>query len=98
MIEALRKIEASPPKDYARFKFALEQAVETTSDSMELAAQDTGQRAAEVAEEDRREKKELESMMQPKDLEEKRAAEKKAAEQEKKQKKAPTLRRKSEKP
>jgi hypothetical protein len=44
-----------------------------------------------------REKKELEGLMQPKDLEAKRAAEKKAVEVEKKRK-APTLRRKGELP
>lgn len=93
--EALRAIEQSPPKDIARYEFALEQAIETTQDSLELSLQDLNTRAAEVQAKEQREEKELESMMQPKDLEEKKAAEKKAAETEKKRK-APTLRRPGE--
>jgi hypothetical protein len=94
-VEALREIEQSRPKDIARYQFALEQAIETTSDSLELSMQDLTTRASEVQAREERADKELESMMQPKDIEEKRAAEKKAAETEKKRK-APTLMRKGE--
>jgi len=59
--------------------------------------QDLNTRAAEVQAREERADKELESMMQPKDIEEKRAAEKKAAETEKKRK-PPTLLRKGEVP
>jgi hypothetical protein len=97
LLSKLKKIEDDPPKDYARYKFSLEQAIETTEDSMEMAQEDLGTRAAGVAEKAEKERKEIESVMQPKDLEEKRTAEKKAAEAEKK-KKAPTLRRKGEAP
>ena len=95
MLELLKKIEDSRPKDLARYEFSLTQAIETTEDSLDLALLDVKERSAGVAEREARDRKERETMMQPKDLEEKRAAEKKTAETERKQK-APTLRRKGE--
>jgi len=95
MLEVLKKIEESGPKDVARYEFALKQAIETTEDSLELAQQDLKERSASVSERDAKETKEREAAMQPKDLEEKRAAEKKTVETEQKRK-APTLRRKGE--
>lgn len=95
MLEVLQKFADSKPKDLARYQFSLRQAIETTEDSLELSQQDLQERSAKVVEKSAREKKEIEAMMQPKDLEEKRAAEKKTAETEKKSK-APTLRRKGE--
>jgi hypothetical protein len=95
MLAILRKIQDNPPPDVRRYEFVLEQAIFTTEDSIEMAAEDLEERKAAAAAKRDRERKELEAMMQPKDLEEKRAAEKKATEQEQK-KKAPTLRRKGE--
>jgi hypothetical protein len=95
MLASLKQIEDSEPEDIQRYEFALQNAIETTEDSLELSLQDLGGRSAEVLAKEAREKKELEGLMQPKDLEAKRAAEKKAVEVEKKRK-APTLRRKSE--
>jgi hypothetical protein len=95
MLEILRKIAESRPKDAARYEFVLTQAIETTEDSLELAQDDLAERGEEVAAREAREKKELEGLMQPKDLEEKKAAEKRAAE-EKAKRKAPTLLRKGE--
>ena len=97
MLASLKEIEDSEPEDLQRYEFALKNAIETTEDSLELSLQDLGGRSAEVLAKEAREKKELEALMQPKDLEAKRAAEKKAVEVEKKRK-APTLRRKGEAP
>ncbi len=94
-VAVLEKIQESRPKDLPRFEFALQQALETTQDSLELALEDVEERSAEVAARDERERKELEGMMQPKDLEEKKAAEQKAA-AERQKRKAPTLLRKGE--
>ena len=85
----------SRKRDSARYEFALQQALETTQDSLELSTQDMKERSTQVSGKQEREKQALEELMQPKDREEKKAAEKKAAEAEKKNK-APTLRRKGE--
>lgn len=93
----LRKVEASRPKDIARYEYALTNAIEATEDSIELAQEDLKERKANVAERLDREKKAREAMMTPTEVETRRAAEKKQAEEETKQKrKAPTLRRKGE--
>ncbi len=98
MLEVLEKLGEGRPKDYSRYEFALKQAIDTTTDSLDLAKQDLASRAREVVTKEAAEKKEREAVMQPKDLEEKKAAEKKAAAVEGKQRKAPTLRRKGEVP
>ncbi len=94
-IAQLEKIQAVQAPDFERFQFALEQALDTTRDSLELAQEDLGQRTEEVLAREQREKQEREALMQPKDREEKQAAEKKQAEEAKKRK-APTLLRKGE--
>jgi hypothetical protein len=95
LLEGLEKIQDSQPKDMARYEFVLKQAIETTRDSLDLSQEDMAARANAVQAQQEKEKKELESMMQPKDLEAKKAEEKKAAQSENKRK-APTLYRKGE--
>ncbi len=93
LLESLQKIEESDPKDIARYQFVLEQAIETTQDSMELSSQDLANRAREVEAREVEADKKLEEMMQPKDLEQRRAEQKK---EEEKKSKVPTLYRKGE--
>jgi hypothetical protein len=93
----LEKIRDGKPKDLARYDFVLNQAIETTRDSLDASGEDLGKRAAEVAEREQGQKKELEGMMQPKDLEAKKQAEKKDAAEQQKRKK-PTLLKPGEKP
>jgi len=96
-LTALRKFKASQPKDLERYAFALDQAIETTSDSLEVSRQDPKERALDIQARQNREKKEAEANMTPAERDQKKAAEQKAAEDAKQQKKAPTLLRPGEK-
>jgi hypothetical protein len=95
LLGALEKIAQSKPKDASRYEFALQQAIETTRDSLEISQEDLKTRTRAVLDREAKERKERESLMQPKDLEEKKAQEAKEAQQ---KKKVPTLRRKGEVP
>lgn len=94
-LPVLQKVEDTRPKDLARYEFVLKQAIDATSDSLELAQKDVNARTADVAAREAREKKEREAMMGTKEVEAKHAEEKKA-EADAGKKKAPTLRRKGE--
>jgi hypothetical protein len=96
MLPTLRKFEESAPKDIGRYEMSLKQAIETTADSLELAQEDLTSRSTDVQSKADREKKEIEAVMQPKDLEERQASEKKAATDQKKQRKPPSLLKKGE--
>ena len=98
MLAALKQFDESRSNDYSRYEFSLKQAIETTADSLELSEEDLKTRSVQVQNKAEREKKEIESMMQPKELEEKKAEEQKAASDQKKQRKPPTLLRKGEQP
>ena len=95
MLAQLEKIRDSEPKDLARYQFVLDQAIETTRDSQEMASQDLKDRTQEVVAREKEVKKQREELMDTGQLEAKRAEEKKEVEQ---KKKVPTLRRKGEVP
>jgi hypothetical protein len=65
MLPMLKQIEENRPKDLERYEFALTQAIETTSDSLDLAEQDLGKRATEVEEREQAQKKAREAQMTP---------------------------------
>ncbi|MBV8551699.1 MAG: hypothetical protein JOY54_10385 [Acidobacteriaceae bacterium] len=91
----LQKIEESSPRDLDRYKFVLEDAINTTSDSRDLSMEDSGKRTGELKTEDAKEKQERDAMMPSKEV----ADRKKASDQQgpQQQKKTPTLYRPGEK-
>lgn len=93
MVADLRKIQDSNPKDLSRYDFVLRDAIDTTSDSLELSEQDLNARTEEIAAHDKKEKSERDAALTPQELDEKKAADQKQAQQ---KKKAPTLRRPGE--
>lgn len=101
MLPVLEKVRESHPKDMERYEFALRQAIETTSDSLDAAQEDLGKRTSDVLAREEKEKKELEKSMTPPEREARQASDKKAAaeeqQKEEQKKKAPTLYRPGEK-
>ncbi len=65
MLPVLKQIEESHPKDLERYEFSLTQAIETTSDSLDLAEQDLGKRASDVEKREQAQKKAMDAEMSP---------------------------------
>lgn len=94
----LEKIQDIPPKDVARYRFALETAIETTADSLEINLEDLRDRSEAVATKQKQERRELEALMTPEMAKERNEQAKETEEKETKEKrKAPSLYRKDEK-
>jgi hypothetical protein len=99
LLPALKKISDSSPKDLARYDFVLKDAIDSTTDSLEMAREDMGKRTKTVEAREEREKKALDAAKTPAEREADEAATKKAEAEKPKepQKKAPTLYRPGEK-
>jgi len=65
LLPELKKIEASHPKDIDRYDFALTQALETTTDSLDLANEDLGKRGRDVEAKEEKAKKAMQADMAP---------------------------------
>lgn len=93
-LAALNKIQDSDPHDLDRYKFVLQQAVDTTSDSHELAMEDSKRRGADLTAADDKEKKDREGMMSQKEVTERK---KQGDAQQDQKKKIPSLYKPGEK-
>ncbi len=97
MLAKLEKFSGLEARDASRYEFALQTAIDTTKDSIEMGEEDLGTRAKRATESADTEKKQREAMMTPTELEEKKASEKKLnSDPNLKGRKPPTLRRKGE--
>ena len=98
-LATLQEFDSKKTKDRYLYEFVLKDALEGTQDSLEESQHDLRARTERVLDEDRREKKKIESMTTVKDQEERKAAAKKEGQkEEQKARKAPSLRRKGEPP
>ena len=96
MLSELRRIRDSKPSDLERYSFMLDQAIETTSDSLEAAEEDLDERGADVRHREAEDKKTEEAAMAPADGSKKKSSDTKA-EETSEPKKPPTLLRPGEK-
>jgi len=93
MLARLQKIQKANPSDIARYDYVLKDAIDTTSDSLELSQADLTGRAGEVAAKDQKEKAARTAALTPEEAKDKKEQDKKDA-----KKKAPTLRRPTDPP
>jgi hypothetical protein len=99
MLAALRKIDESKPKDIARYDFALKQAIETTSDSLDLSQEDLGARAKAAISKEEQERADRNAIVNPNDPKKAEAKKEDAPKDgDPPKKKIPTLRRPGDPP
>jgi hypothetical protein len=92
----LQKFQNSKPKDLARYDFALQQALETTQDSLGASQEDLGKRSDAVEAREAREKKQQKELSAASDEDTKADSEKKPVPSAPPKRKAPTLKRPGE--
>lgn len=90
-LTSLKHFDEKHPRDYSRYDFTLKQAIDNTTDSLDLTQADLGQRASELQSKAQKEKEERDALLQPKERAEKKAATEKAQAEEKTKRKAPSL-------
>jgi hypothetical protein len=95
-LPVLKALQESKPADLSRYEFALQTAIDTTQDSLELSQQDLAGRSKDVAEREAAIRKEREALMTTADKEQRAEAEKKSGETDRKARKPPTLLKKGE--
>jgi|SRR5665213_1615294 len=94
MLTRLQKIQKSEPSDLSRYDYVLKDAIDTTSDSLDLSREDLTGRAASIDAKDKKEKAERAEALTPAEAKEKKAQDKKDG----KARKKPTLRRPTDPP
>ncbi len=94
LLARLQKIQSSAPSDLARYDYVLKDAIDTTSDSLELSQEDLSGRANSIEAKDKKEKAERTAALTSDEAKEKKEQEKKEGPAKKK----PTLRRPTDPP
>jgi hypothetical protein len=98
-LPVLQRVQKNQPKDYSRYDFALQQAVETTQDSLVASQEDIGKRSGDVEAREAREKKEQKDLSSAADSDSKADTDKQgdsSTSQQQPKRKAPTLKRPGE--
>jgi len=96
MVASLEKLSDKPPKDFERYQFVFNEALDATRDSADLSSEDLNARGAEIADQQAKEKKAHEAELTPEELKKKQADEAEAKKNP--PRKAPSLLKPGEKP